>query len=108
MVARSAFTELDYSTLKLGLCLLLMGLLFLVPILALVQLSATAAWGGLAVALMMVSYLPTVRFYGLPAWWATTLPLAALLFLAMTLSSAWSYWRGTRALWKNRVYGVAD
>ena len=63
----------------------------------------TLAW-----LLMVLTYLPIVRFYGLATLWALALPLAAALFLAMTWSSAWSYWRGTRALWKNRAYGVVE
>ena len=108
MVARSAFTELGYSTLRLLLCTLLMALLFAVPVLAVLLLGAAAPWGAAAFALMMLCYLPMVRFYRLPTLWTMTLPVAALLFLAMTWSSAWSYWRGTRALWKNRAYGVAE
>ncbi len=108
MVARSAFTELGYSTVRLILCTLLMALMFLAPALAALSLGAAAPWGAAAFALMMLCYLPMVRFYELTALWTATLPVAALLFLAMTWSSAWSYWRGTRALWKNRAYGVAE
>ncbi len=108
MVARSAFTELGYSTVRLMLCTLLMALLFLAPALSVLSLGAAAPWGAAAFALMMLCYLPMVRFYELTALWTATLPVAALLFLAMTWSSAWSYWRGTRALWKNRAYGVAE
>jgi len=32
------------------------------------------------------------------------LPVSAALFLAMTWHSAFAYWRGTRATWKNRRY----
>jgi len=38
-----------------------------------------------------------------PAW-VLSLPLAALLYLAMTWGSAIGYWRGRRASWKGRVY----
>jgi membrane protein DedA with SNARE-associated domain len=60
----------------------------------------------LAIAAMAGAYLPVVRFYGLPWAWTLTLPLAALLFLAMTFGSAISYWFGVRARWKNRAYAV--
>ena len=37
-----------------------------------------------------------------------TLPLAALLFLAMTWHSALNYYAGTRAVWKSRRYGKSN
>jgi hypothetical protein len=45
-----------------------------------------------------------VRFYRLAIPWAVTLPVAGALFLAMTWTSAVTYWRGTRARWKTREY----
>jgi hopene-associated glycosyltransferase HpnB len=108
MVARSAFTELEYSILRLLACTAVMLLLFVVPPVALFGSLGAAAGGASSLMLMASSYLPMVSFYGLPVLWTLTLPVAALLFLAMTWSSAWGYWRGTRALWKNRVYGVVE
>jgi hypothetical protein len=40
--------------------------------------------------------------------WVFTLPIAGVLFLAMTWSSALNYWRGVRAEWKNRAYAVSN
>jgi len=60
----------------------------------------------LALGAMGAAYLPTVRFYGLPGAWVLTLPFAAVLFLAMTVSSALNYRRGLRARWKGRDYAV--
>jgi hypothetical protein len=57
---------------------------------------------------MAAAYLPTARFYGRPWVWTLTLPLAGLLFLAMTVTSALNYWRGIRAQWKRRSYAVSD
>ena len=70
--------------------------------------SSAAAVGALAWLAMAAAYWPTVRFYRLPAAWALGLPAAAALFLAMTWASAFGYWRGTRATWKNRAYGSTD
>jgi hopene-associated glycosyltransferase HpnB len=112
MVARSAFTQLRYSTLLLLLATALMVVTLLAPVAGvalgavagepLLVLLAGAAWLALGAA-----YLPVVAFYRLPALWALTLPLAAALFLAMTWSSAVHYWRGRRATWKTRDYGVS-
>jgi len=33
------------------------------------------------------------------------LPLIALFYMAATLGSAYGYWRGSGARWKNRDYG---
>ncbi len=110
MVARSAFTQLHYSTAWLLAATALMMLTLLTPPLGLaaglaaaepsVALTAGAAWLALCAA-----YWPIVAFYRLPGAWAATLPVAAALFLLMTWGSAFSYWRGTRARWKARDYG---
>ena len=105
MVARSAFTQLRYSTVLLGLCSALLALSFIVPVVGLVSGTAMVrliAVGALAA--MGMTYLPTVQFYELSPLWILTLPLAACLFLAMTWTSAIRYWRGERARWKDRSY----
>jgi len=52
-----------------------------------------------------VSYLPTLRLYGLSPLWAASLPLAGALYGAMTFGSAWNHWRGRGGAWKGRVEG---
>jgi hopene-associated glycosyltransferase HpnB len=109
MVSRSAFTQLGYSTVLLLLAAVLMIATLLAPVAGTIVAAATQDAGLLAVALaawlvMAAAYSPLVRFYRLPLAWALTLPVAGALFLAMTLSSAVDYWRGTRARWKARAY----
>jgi hopene-associated glycosyltransferase HpnB len=106
MVTRTAFTQLRYSYLLLLLVCLIMLVMFAVPWLAvLLPHNVTVFAVGLAALLAMAAaYWPTVRFYGLPALWALTLPLAGGLFLAMTIESAINYSRGVRAEWKGRRY----
>jgi hopene-associated glycosyltransferase HpnB len=107
MVARSAFTQLRYSFWLLLATIAVMLALFAAPVAALgTAPSFTAALGLAALAAMAAAYAPMTRFYGLPLWWTLTLPVAALMFAGMTISSAISYWRGTRATWKNRSYEV--
>jgi hypothetical protein len=60
-----------------------------------------------AFALSVISYLPTLRRYQRPKFWALALPLIALFYMAATLASAIAHWRGTGATWKNRAYGPA-
>ena len=105
MVARTAFTQLRYSIPLLLLCTLLLIVSFVVPMAGLLAFEGLV--GGLsivALAAMMASYLPTVRYYQLNPMWIMTLPLAACLYLAMTWTSAWRYWSGERSRWKNRSY----
>ena len=109
MVARSAFTQLDYSAMKLAGTVLGMGLTYILPPLALLGFAASgdplpALTGGAAFALMAGIYLPTQRLYGQPPIAALFLPFAALLYTAMTLDSAWRHWRGVGGGWKGRVY----
>lgn len=108
MVARSAFTQLRYSPALLLLTTVTMLVVFLVPVVALLSMhsAVTKVMAGIALAAMALAYLPVVRYYRLPSWWTLTLPIAGLLFAAMTISSALAYWRGTRATWKNRRYGA--
>jgi hopene-associated glycosyltransferase HpnB len=106
MVARTAFTQLRYSFMLLLVCTFLMGLAFMVPVVALLAGTTGARLaGGGAWIIMTITYLPVLRFYGLPMPWATTLPLAGVFYLEMTWTSAIRYWRGRRANWRGRIYG---
>ncbi|RME33074.1 MAG: glycosyltransferase [Gammaproteobacteria bacterium] len=104
MVARTAFTQLRYSTTLLVSCTLLMTIAFPAPVLAILAGGRETLIGLGALALMLLTYLPVLDYYRLPRSWLLTLPLAGCLYLAMTWSSAWRYWRGHRSRWKGRVY----
>ena len=110
MVSRTAFTQLQYSALLLLAVVAIMLTIFVGPIVApfLDTSSAVLIASALALAAMATAYSPTVHFYGLPWGWTLTLPLAGVLFLAMTVTSALNYWRGIRAQWKSRSYAVSD
>jgi hypothetical protein len=114
MVSRSAFTQLRYSTVLLLAATVAMLVVLLSPpavlVAALLDLDAgrpALVRASLAVPAwlaMSAAYAPVVLFYRLRPAWTLVLPLAAALFLAMTWDSAFAYWRGTRATWKNRRY----
>ena len=110
MVRRTAFTELNYSWLRLAGTLFGMGITFVVPPLWFIGGTSIClgiwiagagvscqpafllmAEGAFAWAFMTRVYLPAVRFFGLPLTWAWTLPFAAVLYEAMTLDSALRY-----------------
>lgn len=82
MVRRTAFTELRHSWLRVSICLVLLALMFAVPLAVWIE-PALVAW-----LVMAVAYAPAPRFFGLNPLWAVTLPLAGLLYGAMTLDSA--------------------
>ncbi len=105
MVARTAFTQLDYSVLWLAVCTLVMMMVFWIPLIALAHPAPTVRWATLAsLVVMMLTYVPILRYYGRSPVWVLAMPLIGTLYLAMTWSSALAYWRGRRASWKGRIY----
>jgi hypothetical protein len=58
----------------------------------------------LGLASMILSYVPTLRFFRLSKLWALTMPVIGTLYLGMTWTSAFRYWQGKRSQWKGRVY----
>ena len=102
MIARTAYTQLDYSPARLAGTVLGLGITFLAP--PLLLFTGAAPWLGLlAWAMMSAAYAPILRFYGLGRWRAPLLPLVALVYLAATIDSAWRHRRGKGGLWKGRV-----
>ena len=110
MVARSAFTQLRYSVLILLGTILGMLLVFLAPPLLVLDGALHAASmttlliAGAAWLLMGGVYLPTLRYYRQPAALALSLPVAAVLYMGMTLDSARRHWWGSGSRWKGRDY----
>lgn len=107
MVTRTAFTQLRYSWLLLALCTLLMVVCFLSPVL--IAFSPEPSARAIAVAawlFMWLAYLPTLRFYRLPAAWGLLMPFTGLLFLIMTWDSARRYLLGERSAWRGRRYAA--
>ena len=107
MIARTAFTQLRYSSVLLLLTLVGLTLVWLVPVGAILFGSGWGFAGGLAAfVLATVSYLPTLRRYGRSPWWSLALPLIALFYMAATVGSALAHWFGSGSHWKNRAYGL--
>lgn len=108
MIARTAYAQLRYSPLLLVGCALAMGVTYLAPPAVLLALtlheSAPAVAAALAWGLMAAAYAPTLAYYRQPRALALLLPLAAALFLAMTLDSARRYGRGEGGRWKARTH----
>ncbi len=108
MVARTAYTQLGRSPLKLCGAVLGMGLLFIAPpLLFLYGPNVTGLITGfLAYLIMTLIYLPMIAFYDLPRAWALTLPAAALIYIAATLDSARLYYLGKGGQWKGRTQAM--
>ncbi len=109
MVARSAFTQLRCSWLALIGTVLGMSILFIAPmadICAFIGQTvslATPILSSATLLLMAGTYIPTIWFFGLGRSRALTLPIAGILYMAMTMSSAMNHlfgrhvWRGHRS-----------
>lgn len=117
MVARTAYSQLGHSLKKLWAAVFGLLLTYLAPPLVvlvgvyaglfldishfgitfLAILAGSAAWG-----LMALAVWPTLMRYEQPVGMALLLPLAALLYLLMTLHSAWRHKRGKGGAWKGR------
>jgi hopene-associated glycosyltransferase HpnB len=109
MVARTAFTQLNYSPWLLLGTLLGMSLTYLVAPLSLGVGLVTSNWlltsiGLLTWLLVAIAYLPTIRLYRLSPLWAFCLSAIAFLYTLMTIDSALRHWQGRGGRWKGRVY----
>lgn len=109
MVARTAYTQLNYSPLLLIGTLLGLTLVYLTAPISLligliIQNQVIAILGGITWLLMAISYLPTLKLYQCSPLWGISLPLIGLLYGLMTIDSAWRHWRGKGGGWKGRVY----
>lgn len=113
MVARTAYTQLNYSLLLLIGTLLSMALVYLV---APVGLLGGLIAGQLAIAIpcfatwlmMAIAYLPILRFYSCSPLWVVALPAIASLYTLMTLDSALRHWQGRGGAWKGRTYATSQ
>jgi hopene-associated glycosyltransferase HpnB len=105
MISRTAFTQLRYSAALLAVALCGLTLVWWVP---LIEALWAAGWeracGLTAFALGAASFAPTLQRYRRSPLWALALPLIALFYMAATLASALTHWRGGGARWKGRDY----
>jgi hopene-associated glycosyltransferase HpnB len=105
MISRTAFNQLRHSVALLLLCVVGVMWLFYSPIVAMFG----PAWsvGLVACVLMVVTYVPIVRYYRMSPGWALTLPFAAVMYLYSTVVSAVRYSSGSGGLWKGRAQDVS-
>lgn len=112
MVARSAYTQLAYSPLLLGATGIGMLLLYAVPPATVIgaaigaAIGVSGAWlwaalGAVAWGCMSLSFLPQLHHHNVHRRYGVLLPLAGLLYAAMTASSAWRYYLGRGVDWRS-------
>lgn len=111
MVSRTAYSQLRYSPALLAGTVAGMLVLYVAPVAAValgvarrrpsLTLAGLVAWG-----VMSAAYAPTVRLYRQPLWRALTLPLAGILYTAMTIDSARRHARGMGGTWKGRHFAA--
>lgn len=111
MVARTAFTQLNYSPLLLVATVIGMKLIYLVPSLGIILGVIFSWWEIVAIAflariLMFFAYLPIIRFYQLSPIYAMSLPTVALIYTLITIDSAWRHLQGRGGYWKGRTYSA--
>lgn len=105
MVARTAFTQLQHSVLLLLMVTAIFALMYFLPLVGLfVATGQIQIVSLLALAFMMLSYIPTLHYYQRGYLWVLALPLIASLFMLMTWSSAWQYWFRQGNEWRGRRY----
>jgi hopene-associated glycosyltransferase HpnB len=109
MVARSAYTQLNYSPLLLVGSLLGMTLVYLLPPIGIILGAVLGNWmitlsAFIGYLLMTFAYLPMIRFYKCSPIFAFSLPIIAFLYTLMTVDSALQHWQGRGGTWKGRVF----
>ena len=109
MVTRTAFTQLRFSGVLVVGSVLGMALTYLVAPIAVLTVPLHGSvvafvFGWFAYLGMTLAYAPTLRRYKKSMLWALILPLSALVYMMMTISSALNHWRGLGGAWKGRTY----
>jgi hopene-associated glycosyltransferase HpnB len=118
MVSRTAYTELRYSPFLLLFTVLAMATLYVMPPLSVIAfivqivmnfeitrggflsaLGGACAWG-----VMAGTFIPLVRFYKSPSFFAFLLPVSGLLYTLMTIDSTIKHIKGKGGQWKGRTY----
>ncbi len=109
MVTRTAAEQLNRSPAMLVFSVMGMTLIYLAP-----PVAAVSGWvggdmpamflGAAGWLVMGFAYRPTLKLYGRPAALAAFLPLAALLYILMTVHSFVLESQGRPAAWKGRHY----
>jgi hopene-associated glycosyltransferase HpnB len=108
-IARTAYTQLNYSPLLLVGTIIGMVIVYLIAPVGTIWGLVTSNWlvfstCAVTWSLMIWAYAPTIKLYKIAGVWAGLLPAIALLYLLMTIDSAVKYYQGQGGAWKGRTY----
>jgi hopene-associated glycosyltransferase HpnB len=109
MVARTAYEQLGNSLMAVIGAALAMLIIYILPTMSaaffLLFGPVNLIIGGLVCwVLMGIAFKPTLTFFGMSQVWSLLLPLAAFLYVLMTVSSAINHMQGRGSAWKGRYY----
>lgn len=108
-IARTAYTQLNYSPLLLAGTVIGMVIIYLIAPIGMAWGLVTSNWLVFGICtvtwlLMIWAYLPTIKLYKISPAWAGLLPAIAFLYTLMTIDSALKYYQGQGGAWKGRTY----
>ncbi|MEN9871642.1 MAG: hypothetical protein RLZZ171_2634 [Cyanobacteriota bacterium] len=108
-IARTAYTQLNYSPLLLAGTVIGMVIIYLIAPMGMIWGLVTSSWLVFSICavtwlLMIWAYLPTIKLYQISLAWAGLLPAIAFLYTLMTIDSAVKYYQGNGGAWKGRTY----
>ena len=106
MVSRTAYEQLNYSIFFLVISILGMFIIYLLPFLNLITQSDYyfKIINLISINLMIISFIPTARFYNLGFVFYLSLPFSSIIYMLMTISSAYNYYFKSGNIWKGRKY----
>ena len=109
MVSRTAFEQLHNSIVILFLCILGLIIIYLIPLINFLMFlflgnHFLSIVNLISILLMITSLVPTINFYKISNWFYLSLPISSLLYICMTISSAYNYFFRKGNTWKGRKY----
>ena len=106
MVSRTAYEQLNYSIPLLITSILGMIVIYLLPFINIFYQNYNGLFviNLITISLMVLSYIPTAKFYGLSFVFYLSLPISSVIYMLMTISSAYNYYFRSGNIWKGRRY----
>ena len=106
MVSRTAYEQLNYSFFFLVISILGMITIYLLPFINLIIQSDYyfKIINLISINLLIISFIPTARFYNLGFVFYLSLPFSSFIYMLMTVSSAYNYYFKSGNIWKGRKY----
>ena len=108
MISRTAYEQLNFSPLYLCLSIFGMCIIYLYPMLVMFffekDQSKLFLLNSLTILFLIISFRPTIRFYNLSIFYYLSLPLAGLIYIMMTITSAFNFHFRKGNIWKGRKY----